>query len=882
MLFIAVIVGSIVGLAVMHGFDGVVVGGVIGYLIAEILSLKTRVKLLEADLTYTKTSSPSPAMELPPVSAPVERRVETPTIQAPVTQTSATVDVESIAPSTPPVQSAPRSPDIIEQGIQWVKEFLTGGNTVVRVGVIVLFFGVAFLLKYAAEHSRLPIELRLAGVAIGAIVLLVIGARVRRKREGYGLTLEGAAIGVLSITIFAAFRLYHLLPAPLVFGLLVATFASCVVLSLAQNAVALAIFGVTGGFLAPVLASSGSGSHVALFSYFVLLNTVIVAIAWFKTWRLLNLVGFGFTFVIGTVWGARYYQPEYFVTTEPFLILFFFFYVAVAILFALRQAPALRHPVDGTLVFGVPIVGFLLQAALVRNYEYGLAWSAFALGGFYLALAAMGLSRGLSRLLVEAFLSLGVIFATLTIPLAVDGHWTAAAWAVEGAGVLWIGLRQSRLLAQLFGLLVQLGAGLIFLAEARWHGDIPLLNSTFVGILLISLAGWVSAFLLMRHEAQAQRIGGNVMSVSLLIWGLSWWYGGTFNEIDRHVSEPYQLSAWIGLIATTMLGEHFFARRHGWSALHYASLANLGLLFVALLAAALMFAHPFARWGFLAWPVAIGAYYTLLKQANERPKWVDTTAHAGVFWLLLAILGQETYWGVRQLLPEGDWSNAASGSFLALALLVPIFVWARAWPVALHRYAYWVVGAAPVIIVALAWIIAHGIAAPGNPAPLPYLPLLNPLDLAVMFLLLALGAWAMNARELAGLSKDPVLLCLGVATFTWLNAVLFRSLHHFAAVPYELDAMWRSILAQAAISIFWTVLAFSLMIVAARVRVRYLWVIGGTLLAVVVAKLFLVDLSNSGTVAGIVSFVGVGVLLLVIGYLAPIPPSKVRQEEATS
>jgi len=46
---------------------------------------------------------------------------------------------------------------------------------------------------------------------------------------------------------------------------------------------------------------------------------------------------------------------------------------------------------------------------------------------------------------------------------------------------------------------------------------------------------------------------------------------------------------------------------------------------------------------------------------------------------------------------------------------------------------------------------------------------------------------------------------------------------------------------------------------------------------VVVAKLFLIDLADIGTVARIVSFIGVGLLLLIIGYFAPIPP---RQTES--
>jgi uncharacterized membrane protein len=72
----------------------------------------------------------------------------------------------------------------------------------------------------------------------------------------------------------------------------------------------LALLGFIGGYAAPVLISTGSGNHVALFSYYALLNAAVFAVAWKKPWRALNLVGFVFTFVVGTLWGAKYYQPR--------------------------------------------------------------------------------------------------------------------------------------------------------------------------------------------------------------------------------------------------------------------------------------------------------------------------------------------------------------------------------------------------------------------------------------------------------------------------------------------------------------------------------------------------------------------------------------------
>jgi len=145
---------------------------------------------------------------------------------------------------------------------------------------------------------------------------------------------------------------------------------------------------------------------VMLFSYYLVLNAGIVAIAWVKAWRVLNVLGFAFTFVIGALWGAKAYVPEHFATTEPFLIAYFAMYVAIPILFARRRAVELKDYVDGTLVFGVPIVAFGLQTAMVRNYEYGAAFSALGLGAAYLVLATALFRRtsGALRLLVEGFI----------------------------------------------------------------------------------------------------------------------------------------------------------------------------------------------------------------------------------------------------------------------------------------------------------------------------------------------------------------------------------------------------------------------------------------------------------------------------------------------
>jgi uncharacterized membrane protein len=321
-----------------------------------------------------------------------------------------------------PLRKTDWGPDSLEKLWGLAKDWITTGNVPVKLGVIVSFFGVSFLFMYAVEKRILvlSIELRLLLVAIVAAILFGIGWRLREKARVYALSLQGGGIGILYLTIFAAFRLYDLLPAPLAFLLLVALTAGAGVVAVFQEARALAILGTVGGFLAPVLVSTGSGNHVALFSYYLVLNAAILGIAWYRAWRSLNLFGFAFTFGVGTLWGYEYYRPELFWSTEPFLILYFLFYQAIAILYAFRQPPNLRGLVDGTIIFGTPVIAFALQAELVGDTEYGLAISAAVMAAFYV-IVALGLRRSQGshmRLLSESFIALGIAFATIAIPLA--------------------------------------------------------------------------------------------------------------------------------------------------------------------------------------------------------------------------------------------------------------------------------------------------------------------------------------------------------------------------------------------------------------------------------------------------------------------------------
>jgi uncharacterized membrane protein len=173
---------------------------------------------------------------------------------------------------------------------------------------------------------------------------------------------------------------------------------------------------------------------------------------------------------------------------------------------------------------------------------------------------------------------------------------------------------------------------------------------------------------------------------------------------------------------------------------------------------------------------------------------------------------------------------------------------------------------------------------PGDSSPLPYFPLLNPLDITAGALFAALWIWAAALRPVCPqmLSREGwkwLFGAFGAMVFIWANGVLVRTIHHWGGVRFSPGPLFDSVLLQAALSIFWSLLALCTMVVATRRKLRIPWLAGAGLLAAVVVKLFLVDLSGTGTVERIVSFVGVGILLLIIGYASPVPPRNLNARD---
>nr|WP_229417803.1 DUF2339 domain-containing protein [Pseudoduganella buxea] len=984
-------------------------------------------RVLEAEHGF----SPEPG---PAVAAPAEPAVAMPTESTPVPK--------PVAPAAPPAMPARGgNPATVWGGA--LRRWLFTGNLVAKLGLVILLIGVGFLLKYVAGHVDIPIELRIAAIAAVDIALLRWGWRIRVKRRGIGLPVQGAAIGILMLLTFGAFRLYGLMPAGVTFALLFVLTAFTCLLAVLQNAVWLALFGIAGGFMAPVLTSTGSGSHVALFSYYALLNAGILVIALRRAWRVLNLVGFAFTFGVGTAWAARSYVAGHYLSVQLFLLLFVLFYTGISLAYALRRHERRRPYIDGTLVFGTPLVGATLQYLLVRDMPFGAALSSLGGGIYYTALAlALWRRRGEHfRQLVESWLAMGVLLGTIVVPLALDGRWTSAAWAAEGAAIVWIGLRHGRAATWTFGLAVQVGAWAAFLGTfdalsppARQHAQLwlgflllaasagivawrfqeaharlpgrgfdtasmlcqwlavgtvlaamwveidvrtfgtlrlDLLAATAmllavlvavvgrrigmvttrpmgtaiqlfagaivfvqmvgnwqwgadaaapqpaVAVVLITAAALFSAWRLQRDDSPIALSSSNLM----LAWGAVWWFGELLNVgavmlADVTGGRDAGLMPWsrnwpaYGIcVAASSLLACWCARRLVWPQLRWLGVATwvqLALVLPEMLVLLYQGQLPApVEWGALAAMLATGEY--LLMRWNEEGShdqgWrLPAPAHLAIHllrcagpWLMIWpagyalvlrwLAGPDQY---QALLLQAGWeAGTLWAQCLPLWLQMGVIAWLLGavrrdgWPVAPFRVWY----AKALLPLGTAWcvwrVVLWNLFQDGGMTPLPYLPLLNPVDLASAFAAALVvahagsgGAMAMTAHWQARLRWLG-----GLGVFAWLNLMLLRTASHVLDLPYEAQVLLASRTVQAMLSLTWALSALVLMCFAAARLRRGPWLAGAAMLGAVVAKLFLVDLDGSGSMERIVSFLGVGLLMLAIGYLAPFPtdqPARAR------
>ena len=409
-----------------------------------------------------------------------------------------------------------------------------GGNWFNRIGVLAIFLGVAFFLKYAVDNEWIgPTTRVLIGVAIG-ILFLIGGERLRKRYASYAYGLTGGGIAVLYASIwFASSKRYGLISTTEAFAFMAVVTATASLLAARYSALPIAVLGLIGGFLTPILLSTGVDNETGLFGYIAVLDAGVLLLAYSKQWRSLNYLSFISTVLMFAAWMEEWYDPSKLRTTIIFLTVFFIIFALLAVLYNVVNRRPTGWP-DLTMVFSNALLYFVTSYALLDDkYHSRLGLFAVLVAAFYLGLGYFTYRRDREdKLLVFTFLGLGFLFSVLAVPIQFEQHWITMGWAIEGAVMTWIGLRANDRTSRNGALIVFLIAithwalsdvqGFAYLAPAHF---VPLLNERALSCAVLIASLVAAAIFYKRYSEKVEdrtSFGGllllaaNALAIALL------------------------------------------------------------------------------------------------------------------------------------------------------------------------------------------------------------------------------------------------------------------------------------------------------------------------------------------------------------------------------
>ncbi|HOW54206.1 MAG TPA: DUF2339 domain-containing protein [Syntrophorhabdaceae bacterium] len=320
-------------------------------------------------------------------------------------------------------------------------EFKIGQKALLFVGIVTMVFGVAFFLKYSFEQGWVGPAGRVALAYLWGMAFLLAGHVIKqRKFPAFGLSLFGGGIAVLYFATYAAFQIYQLLPQNLSFFVMVLITVLACATAIVYETQALAILGLIGGFMTPVLLSTGQDNYMVLFSYMTLLNLGILAISLKKRWVLLQYIGFAVTWILYSAWYADHYGHggHKFWAALAFLNVFYLLYSIIP--FAYHFMNREKHDLKGFYIL-IPnsIIAFSYNYFMIQG-RYSAQWVSIitlAYAFLFMIFAYQIYRQGEDQR--EAFVVMllkSSFFLILTVPLLFSKHWITVFWTLQAVTLL--------------------------------------------------------------------------------------------------------------------------------------------------------------------------------------------------------------------------------------------------------------------------------------------------------------------------------------------------------------------------------------------------------------------------------------------------------------
>lgn len=487
-------------------------------LIGRIYALEQRLTRIEKQLADL-AARPAQAAASPQPEPRVTPREVTPRPAPPVPPAAPAAKPPSTSPFAQPATPAPPPPagaraafssagaaSPPDRGKPLDLETLIAGQWLYRVGLLLVFIAVSYFVKLVIDNKWIGPAGQIAiGILFGAGLLVFSHWLLRRGYKYFSEGITGLGAGVLYLSFWAGSGYYKLFSLNVAFFAMIAVTAAALAIAIGRNSQRIALLALIGGFLTPVLVSTGQNAQIALFTYLIILDAGLLVLARVRQWRWLETPSFAFTQIYFWGWYDRFYDATQLATTMGFALMFFVLFTVLPAIRS-RQTAAL-YPEQITLLFSNAFLYLIaLRQMLWPDDKWMLTVAVLLLAALHLYIARFvprpdaGQERPLAYFL---YAGLALTFVTLAIPIRLEGRWITMAWAVEGAALVWAGfrakMRQLRAAAFLLFAIVLFRLVAFPLSAERF-----LFNARFA-TFAIAIASFVAAIYFWRRNADETR-----------------------------------------------------------------------------------------------------------------------------------------------------------------------------------------------------------------------------------------------------------------------------------------------------------------------------------------------------------------------------------------
>lgn len=744
--------------------------------------------------------------------------------------------------------------------IEQLKTWLFSGNPVLKGAIIILLIGIVLLLRFATENWQLSLNLKLGIVALVAMVTVLIGWRSEPRNSGFGLALEGLGLAGLFLTLFFAYYngvISNLASAALIFALIMAL---TLFFSLKQELIELSIMAIVVAYFAPFTLPMRSLTAIELVSYYLLINSAILILNTLRPWKILNQIAFIITVVVGV--GYALVHSGLSERTALCYLVFAHSLIFIWLSFRFSQLLAkqdlsqfkIKPALDIALIFSAPLIGFLLIYLMYFEEATTQIVACVIYSILYFLLYFLSKRNQFVRFISKSYLSLALIFLVIIPPILLNEEWSVLGWSIEGAIIFIIALYNNSNISKNLALGLLMIGGLF---GAYYVLSLPNLPVTMLWVLSVSyLLVMMFANLKTDHQNQINlyhTIILSLLSFSTVLFLMVLCFDALqkekeifsliiltglyviLNELIRTGQKAWSwiLPKWLGIMPLMLLSAYGVITHIDDGAIQWSSMwSRISYLF-ANLGLALLWLRP--KFGLIV----------------ER-EWVSLGAMISLAFASLTLYPQNP--------------------FISIVILPLIFcIWCAG---ALQKnnqkeewQIFWQTRSS--LMLMMLWIICSQVFSQQT-FQIYILPIFNLFDLVSLAMLVGF-LWMLKQQLQAGLDRGIVAILM-VLSLLWLSSyILLRALHVYLGTPYNDLAIWQDASVQLSLTLLWVSLAFITMSLSSKKQIRAVWILGASILSIVIFKLVILDLSHIGTLSRVISFLAAGLVMLIIAYIAPIP-----------